>query len=205
VTHADGTIMRPLVMDWRSNEKVWNIGDQFMFGPAILVSPVTQEGATSRWLYLPPAPAWYDFWTGRKIHGDQRIEADAQLDRIPLYVRAGSILPLGPAIEYAGAKPDAPIEIRVYKGADGSFDLYEDAGDSYDYEKGLYSVIPIHWNDTVGKLTIGARTGDFAGAASQRSFHIIFVRENHGTGPAESATADREIQYSGAVVSLTAH
>jgi alpha-D-xyloside xylohydrolase len=204
VTSADGTIMRPLVMDWRNDEKVWNIGDQFMFGPSILVSPVTQEGATSRWLYLPPAAGWYDFWTGRETHGDQRIEASAQLDRIPLYIKAGSILPLGPVMEYAGEKPDAPIELRIYRGADGSFDLYEDAGDTYYYEKGLHSVIPIRWNDTTGTLTIGARAGNFTGMTKKRNFHIILVRDNHGIGPAESATVDQDIPYSGEAVSVTA-
>jgi alpha-D-xyloside xylohydrolase len=134
VTRDDSTIMRPLVMDWRTDSKIWNIGDQFMFGPSILVSPVTHQGATSRWLYLPPAAAWYDFWTGKKLSADQRLEVSAPLDRIPLYVKAGSILPLRPEIEYAGEKPDAPIELRVYRSADGSFNLYEDSGDTYDYE-----------------------------------------------------------------------
>lgn len=204
VTNADGTIMRPLVMDWRSDEKVWNIGDQFMFGPSILVNPVTQEGAASRWLYLPPATAWYDFWTGSKTLGDQRIEASAPLDRIPLYVKAGSILPLGPEIEYAGEKPDVPIELRVYRGADGGFDLYEDAGDTYAYEKGMHSVIPIRWNDVAGTLTIGARIGDFAGMAKKRRFHIVFVTENHGAGPAEPSAFDQEAEYNGEAVSVTA-
>jgi alpha-D-xyloside xylohydrolase len=203
VTSADGTIMRPLVMDWRTDEKVWNIGDQFMFGPSILVNPVTQEGATSRWLYLPPAGTWYDFWTGSKTQGNQRVEVNAPLDRIPLYVKAGSILPLGPEIEYAGEKRDASIELRVYRGADGAFDLYEDAGDTYAYEKGMHSLIPIRWNDAAGKLTIGARTGDFVGMAEKRSFHVVFVRENHGAGAAESSEFDQEAMYSGQAVSVT--
>ncbi len=202
VTNDDGTIMRPLVMDWRTDEKVWNIGDQFMFGPSILVSPVTVEDASSRSLYLPPAAAWYDFWTGKKATGNQRIEAAAPLDRIPLYVKAGSILPLGPEIGYAGEKAAAPIELRVYPGANGSFELYEDAGDSYDYEKGAHSVIPIRWDDGEGKLTIGARVGDFPGMTKQRSFHIILVRENHGGGPLEVSAFDQEINYSGEAVSV---
>lgn len=204
VTSADGTIMRPLVMDWRTDPKVWNIGDQFLFGPSILVSPVTEQGATSRSIYLPPAPAWYDFWTGKKIKGDQRIEVSAPLDHIPLYVKAGSILPLGPQIEYSGEKPDAPIELRVYRGADGSFDLYEDAGDTYAYEKGMRSVIPMCWDDKAGRLTIGARTGGFADMVSRRSFHVIFVTESHGAGPAESSSFDRVIPYTGKAVTVTA-
>ncbi|MGA8103392.1 MAG: DUF5110 domain-containing protein [Candidatus Acidiferrales bacterium] len=204
VTHADGTIMRPLVMDWRTDEKVWDIGDQFMIGTSTLVNPVTQEGATSRWLYLPPAPGWYDFWTGGKTHGDQRLQVPAPLDRIPLYVKAGSILPLGPEIEYAGEKPGAPIELRIYRGADASFDFYEDAGDSYAYEKGMYSVIPIHWNDAAGRLTIGARVGHFVGMSEERRFHIIFVSEGHGAGPVESSVFNQEVRYNGEAVSATA-
>jgi len=203
VTNEDGTMMRPLVMDWRTDEKVWNIGDQFMFGPSILVSPVTAEDAASRSMYLPPAAAWYDFWTGKKAAGDQKIEAAAMLDRIPLYVRAGSILPLGPDIEYTGEKADATIELRVYPGANGSFDLYEDAGDSYDYEKGAHSIIPIRWDDQAGKLTIGARAGEFQGMTKQRSFHVVVVKENHGVGSLQSPIFDRVVDYSGEAVTVT--
>jgi alpha-D-xyloside xylohydrolase len=201
VTNEDGTIMRPLVMDWRTDKKVWNIGDQFMFGPSILVNPVTAEDTNSRSLYLPRAAAWYDFWTGKKTAGGQRIEAAAPLDRIPLYVKAGSILPLGPEIEYAGQNAGAAIELRIYPGADGSFDLYEDAGDSYDYEKGEHSVIPIRWNDGEGKLTLGARVGSFPTMTKNRSFHIVLVGENHGAGPLELPVFDGEINYSGEAVS----
>ncbi len=202
VTENDGTIMRPLVMDWRTNPKVWNIGDQYMFGPSILVSPVTRQGATSRSLYLPPAAAWYDFWTGEKLQGDQRIQATAPLDRIPLYVKAGSILPLGPEIEYAGEKPGALIELRIYRGADGIFNLYEDAGDTYAYAKGKHSVIPIHWNDAASKLTIGARTGGFPGMAQQRTFRIVLVSSSQGAGPA--ASSGREVRYSGRALNVMA-
>ncbi|MDR3413840.1 MAG: glycoside hydrolase family 31 protein [Formivibrio sp.] len=202
VTNEDGTIMRPLVMDWRTNRKVWNIADQFMFGPSILVSPVTAEDASSRSLFLPPAAAWYDFWTGKKTTGDQRIEVTAPLDRIPLYVKAGSIVPLGPETEYAGEKPSAAIEIRVYPGANGAFDLYEDSGDSYDYEKGAHSIIPIRWDDQTGKLTIGARVGEFHGMARDRSFHLVVVKENHGAGPIEAAKFDRLVEYSGDAVTV---
>ena len=155
VSSADYTIQRPLVMDWRTDEKTWNVGDEFMFGPAILVNPVLKENATKRTVYLPPSPASYDFWTGEQTSGGKEIEADAPFDRMPLYVRAGSVLPMGPEIEYAAQDPGGPIELRIYSGADGNFDLYEDAGDSYDYEKGQHSVIPIRWNESAGALTIG--------------------------------------------------
>jgi alpha-D-xyloside xylohydrolase len=197
VTSQDYTMQRPLVMDWRTNTNVRDIGDQFLFGPSILVNPVTTEGATSRFLYLPPAAAWYDFWSGEKLKGDQRILAPAPLERIPLYVRAGAILPMGPAIEYAGEKPAAPIELRIYRGADGSFDLYEDEGDSYAYEKGVHAITPIHWDDATGTLTIGARQGTYPGMLPVRDFRAILVDGKHGAGAQVSTVADKEIRYEG--------
>ena len=202
VTSADSTIMRPLVMDWRTDERVWDIGDEYMFGPAILVSPVTLEGATERYVYLPPAARWYDFWTGKSMNGDERFDAPAPLDRIPLYIRAGSIIPMGPEIEYAGEKPDAPIELRIYRGASGHFDLYEDQGDTYNYEKGERAIIPIDWNEETQTLTIGARSGSYPGIPTQRTFHIVFVGENHGAGGAITPDPDRSVDYTGAAVSI---
>ncbi|MFZ0662835.1 MAG: TIM-barrel domain-containing protein [Acidobacteriaceae bacterium] len=204
VTHDDSTIMRPLVMDWRTDPKVWNIGNEYMFGPAILVSPVTQQGATERSVYLPPAAGWYDFWTGKTLKGDQRMQAAAPLDRIPLYVRAGSIVPMGPEIEWARQKPDGPIDLRVYRGADGHFVLYEDQGDTYNYEKGERTTIPIDWNDAGQTLTIGARSGSYAGMPQQRTFNIVFVGENHGAGGAVVSAPDRTVTYTGASVTVHA-
>ena len=197
VTSEDYTIQRPLVMDWRADEKTWNIGDEFMFGPAILVNPVLKANATHRGIYLPPSPKWYDFWTGAAPSGGQDIEAEAPLDRMPLYVRAGSILPMGPEIEYAAQNPGGPIELRIYRGADGQFDLYEDAGDSYDYEKGQHSVIPIRWNESAGLLTIGGRQGSFPGMIEKRTFRIVVVESGHGIGGEVTTAADKEITYEG--------
>ena len=204
VTSDDSTIMRPLVMDWRTDEKVWNIGDEYMFGPSILVSPVSQEGATERYVYLPPAARWYDFWTGKSMKGNQRFDAPAPLDRIPLYVKAGSILPMGPEVEYAQQEPDAPIELRVYRGADGHFNLYEDQGDTYNYEKGQRATISIDWNESTQSLIIGARSGSYPGMPEQRKFNIVFVGENHGAGGEITSTADRSIDYTGAAVTVHA-
>ncbi|MGB7137724.1 MAG: TIM-barrel domain-containing protein [Acidobacteriaceae bacterium] len=202
VTSEDYTMMRPLVMDWRDNQEVRDIGDEYLFGPAILVSPVTQKGATSREIYLPPAPAWYDFWTGAQMKGDRRIEAAAPLDRIPLFVKAGSILPLGPPEEYAGQSPDAAVELRIYRGADGSFNLYNDEGDNYDYEKGAWAIIPVRWDDASSTLTLGAHTGSYPGMPQHRTFRVILVSANHGVGPQIAAKADREVQYDGQSVSV---
>ncbi len=190
VTNEDYTIQRPLIMDWRSDPKVASIGDQFMFGPAILVNPVSEQGATSRSLYLPPASAWYDFWSGEKLDGGRRITADAPLDRIPLYVRAGSILPLGPEVEYAEQRTDQPIELRVYRGSDGSFRLYDDQGDTYAYERGEHAIVPLHWDDRSAMMTIGAREGAYPGMPRQYAFRIVLV---NGSKPG----ATKEVRYTG--------
>ena len=205
VSSADYTIQRPLVMDWRADEKTWNIGDEFMFGPAILVSPVLKANATRRSVYLPLSPAWYDFWSGASTPGGKEIEAEAPLDRMPLYVRAGSILPMGPEIEYAAQNPGGPIELRIYRGADGAFDLYDDAGDSYDYEKGQHSVIPIRWNESAGVLTFGKREGSFPGMIEKRTFRIVIVGSGHGIGGEITGKADKEVTYEGAETRISLH
>lgn len=204
VTSQDYTIMRPLVMDWRSNEKVREIGDQYLFGPSILVNPVTQEGATSRSVYLPPAAGWYDFWTGQELKGDQTLLAPAPLDRLPLYVKAGSILPLGPDVEYATEAPAGPLELRIYRGADADFTLYQDEGDTYDYEKGEYATLPLHWDDATSTLTIGARQGHYPGMPSNRKFRLVLVKPENGAGMSETAAA-RELDYSGSSISVILH
>lgn len=200
-TSAGYTIMRPLVMDFREDVRAQNIGDQFLFGPALLVNPVTERGATSRPVYLPNAK-WYDFWTGSALEGGRTFDAPAPLDRLPLFVRAGSILPLGPDIEFAAQKPADTIELRVYPGADGSFTLYEDENDSYDYERGAYATIPFSWDDSSRILTIGDRSGSFPGMLQKRTFHIVFVRENHGVGEALTASPDKTVEYSGKKITV---
>jgi alpha-D-xyloside xylohydrolase len=202
VTSEDSTLMRPLVMDWRTDQRVWNIGDEFMFGPAILVNPVTSSGATQRSVYLPPAASWFDFWTGDRFDGGQQIQAAAPLNRIPLFVRGGSILPLGPEIQYTDEKPADPIELRVYQGADAAFELHEDEGDNYNYEKSSYAVIPIRWNEAGKTLTIGARAGEFPGMMQHRTFRIVWVRRAHGVGEELGASADRIVEYSGEPVTV---
>ena len=197
VTSEDYTIQRPLVMDWRTDPKTWNRGDQFMFGPAILVNPVLKADATRRSVYLPAAGAWYDFWSGQSFKGGQEIEADAPLDRMPLFVRAGSIVPMGPQIEYATQNPEGPIELRIYRGADGEFDLYEDAGDGYGYERGQHSLIPLRWDDDSSTLTIGERQGSFLEMIAHRKFRVVLVGNGRGVGIDETASANREVDYEG--------
>ncbi len=203
VTNDDYTIQRPLVMDWRTDPKTRDIGDEFMFGPAILVSPVLQANASRRTLYLPESPVWYDFWTGTSQKGGVEIDANAPLDRIPLYVRAGAILPLGPEIQYADEKPAGPIELRIYRGADGSFDLYQDSGDSYDYEKGAHSVIPLRWSESTGTLTIGERKGSYPEMPAGIQLNITWVSTGHGSGAAVSQ-AEKTVEYTGKAISVQA-
>jgi alpha-D-xyloside xylohydrolase len=202
VHDEDYTIQRPLVMDWRSDPNTWNIGDQFMFGPEILVSPVLKQDATQRPLYLPGKTLWYNFWTGASMKGGEFIQAPAPLDHVPLYVRAGSIMPLGPEIEYAQQKPEGPIELRVYPGADGTFQLYEDEGDNYDYEKGEHAIIPITWSDADGMLKIGDRVGQYTGMPKEITFHIVWVSPNRGIGEAVDLMPDHTVSYRGSSVSV---
>jgi alpha-D-xyloside xylohydrolase len=202
ITNEGYTPMRALAMEFPGDVRARNIGDQFLLGPAILVNPVTEPGATSRHLYLPNAK-WYDLWTGRAVMGGVAVDADAPLGRIPLYVRAGSILPMGPELQYSTEKPEDPIELRVYAGANGSFTLYEDENDTYDYEKGAHATIPLVWDDAARTLTIGARTGKFPGMLETRTFRIVFVAEGHGTGigaPGDSDQPDKIVTYSGAQI-----
>ena len=207
VTNDDYTIQRPLLMDWRTDPRVWDVGDEYMFGPAFLVSPVWQEGAQTRSVYLPDAKAWYDFWTGQKFQGKRQLVVGAPLQTLPLFVPAGSIVPLGPEIEYADQKPDGPIEIRVYGGADGSFTLYEDGGDSYGYEQGARAEVPIRWNEATRTLTIDDREGSFPGMAQDMEFRLVLVRPGHGVGEAISPEADAVVEYTGQrkEVSLALH
>ena len=200
VTSNHDTLMRPLVMDWRDDVEAQNTGDEYLFGPAILVSPVTTYGATSRSVYLPKA-TWYDFWTGVKVEGGKRIEADAPLAKVPLYVRAGSIVPMGPTMEWSTEKAADPIELRVYPGADGDFTLYEDENDNYDYAKGQHATIQLHWNDAARTLNFGARQGRFPGMLEKHTFNVVIVGKGHGVGIGET-TQTHSVTYSGDQVVL---
>jgi alpha-D-xyloside xylohydrolase len=136
------------------------------------------------------------------MQGGRALDAPASIDRIPLYVRAGSIVPMGPDVEYSTEKPADPIELRVYRGADGAFTLYEDENDNYNYEKGVHATIPIRWDDARKTLTIGDRSGQFPGMLATRTFRVVFAGANHGVGIAPAETADRVVQYSGNQVTV---
>jgi alpha-D-xyloside xylohydrolase len=196
------TPMRGLVMDFRTDARTASIGDQFMFGPAFLVNPVTEPGAKTRRVYLPKAK-WYDFWTGASLEGPRTVDAVAPIEKLPLFVRAGSIVPMGPEKEWSTEKPEDPMELRVYRGADGDFALYEDENDGYDYEKGAYATIQFHWDEAKQAVTIGERKGEFPGMLAERSFQIVFVKENHGVGFLPEGKPDKVVHYAGKQVTVT--
>jgi alpha-D-xyloside xylohydrolase len=196
VTKNGESLMRALPLAFSNDVGARRVSDQFMFGSSLLINPVTSEGARERTLYLPAGHDWIDFWTGKPVRGGQRINAEAPLNRIPIYARAGSIIPFGPHAESTSAKPD-PIELRIYPGAPGKFTLYEDQGDSYDYERGAFSEIPIEWDDKAGRLTIGDRRGRFPGMLDHRTFRVVVVRDERGTGVASTSEPDSTIEYVG--------
>ena len=201
VTDGNNTMMRPLVMDFQGDRNVDNIGDQYMFGSAFLVAPVTTS-ADRRSVYLPGTTKWTNFWTGERVAGNQHLNVEAPLEQIPLFVRAGAILPLGPTMEYATEKPEDPIELRVYSGANGSFVLYEDENDNYNYEKGVHATIQFTWNDNSRILTIGRRSGEFPGILENRKFRVVLVRPGHGTGLDPTIQSDQVVSYNGNSVAV---
>jgi len=204
VTQHAGTILRPLVMDFRTDTTARDIVDQYMFGPAFLVAPVTTYKATTRSVYLPTTPGgWYLFWTGATAAGGATVSAPAPFDAMPVYVRAGSIVPLGPDLQYTNEKPADPITLYIYAGADGAFTLYEDQGTTNDYENAAFSEIPLQWSDATKTLTIGDRKGSFAGMLSSRTFQIVRVASGKSVGYPSTATPDKTVTYTGASVAVT--
>lgn len=200
VTNEHYTIMRHLMMDNRTDPNVVNIANQFMFGTSILVNPIADKGVTARTVYLPNGK-WFDFWTGKSITGGQTVTANAPLDKIPVYIKAGAILPMGPDLEYANQSVD-PMEIRVYKGDDGYFNLYEDEGDTYNYEQDQHSIIPFSYDDSNHRLTIGNREGSFSSMLQKRTFKIVWADENYGSGGELPVTCDSVVTYTGTSVDI---
>lgn len=193
----DGSVMRGLVMDFAADKRTWNIGDEYLFGPAFLVAPVTEYKARSRKVYLPAGTSWYDFYTGRSMAGGQTIAASAPYERMPLFVRAGSIVPTGPAIQFTGNNSRAPLTVNVYTGADGIFSLYEDDGVSRQYLNGQHSRIPFSWNERTRTLTIGAREGSYSGMAGKRTIKVRWMRPSAPRALAFDAKPDATLTYDG--------
>jgi len=195
VTLNGDIMMRPLAFAYPHDKDTWDITDQYLFGSSILVNPVTHFKARSREIYLPGGD-WYNFWTGEKMTGGKRMRVGASLGKIPLFVKAGSIIPVGPKVQYASQPVDKPLRLFIYPGTDGSYKLYNDDGETYAYEKKKYSQIPMHWNDQEKELTIGDRIGSYKQMKEIRKFDIILVRPGKVNG-LESQTVDTTITYKG--------
>ena len=217
VNANNGTYQRALMMDFKNDHNVWNIGNEFMFGRSLLVAPVleakyTPERAQSKSragigdvdfmatkttkVYLPAGTVWYDFETMKQYEGGQEIERDINIKSVPLYVKAGSILPIGPDVQYSTEKPWDDLEILVYAGADGTFTLYEDEFDNYNYEKGAYSTIDFSFNGKSRQLTIGARQGSYDGMIQSRKFRVVLIKDGKRSEP-------KTVQYSGKKVKVS--
>jgi len=210
VTNEGYTILRSLAFDFREDAGIKSIPDEYMFGSAFLVSPVTERMYSlpnsknikkTRKIYLPKSANWYDFWTGKLISGGQTIDAAAPIETLPLYIKAGSIVPMGPYLQYATEKVADPIEVRVYTGADADFVLYEDENDTYNYEQGKFSTIALNWNEASKTLTIKDRKGEFPGMLKDRTFRIVYVNTTNGKG-IEPAAKAQTVKYSGQEISI---
>ena len=209
VSHDGYTMTRLLAFDFADDPRVRDIKDEYMFGPALLVCPVTSpmyygpestpiaETSKTRPVYLPKGSVWYDFWSDRTYRGGQTIEAEAPIDRLPLFVRAGSIVPMGPVVQYAAEQQGKELTIHIYAGADADFTLYADEGDSYRYEQGECARIPLHWNDKKNSLTIGERQGSYRGMSQTQSFRIVMHREG--------GTSEQRVTYSGKAIHYRSH
>lgn len=215
VTDNAGSFLRALFMDFNEDKKVHTISNQYMFGKAFLVTPVTRNmyvfSDKEQWkdpyedfsktetqdVYLPKGTKWFDFWTGEVLNGGQMVTKEVPIDIIPLYVRAGSIVPFGPKVQYSTEKKWNNLEIRIYPGADGEFVLYEDENDNYNYEKGAYSTIKFTWDDANRTLNIADREGTFPGMLKSRKFNIVVVDKENGTGSVQSTKFTKSVSYGG--------
>jgi len=213
VAKQNAAFLCPVAFDFPNDTRTHDLKAQFLVGDELMVAPVLKpmeygpnsapikDTAKTVDVYLPEASSWVDFWTGEPQAGGRTITVDAPLEHVPLLVKAGSILPLGPRVQYANEKPDAPIELRVYPGADGTFSFYEDAGEGWGYEKGEFSVIPMSWDNGSRSLTIGAVDGSFPGMLKERVFRIILVKPGQAIG-IEPAVKTTEVRYTGRAISV---
>jgi alpha-D-xyloside xylohydrolase len=213
VTQKDGTFLRPLVMDFPGDARARRVSDQFLFGRSLMVSPVTTYKAREREVYLPAvAGGWYDFWSGKTVTQNVTLNggtltvpsamAAAPFDEMPVHVRAGAIVPLGPEMQYTTEKAADPLTVVVYTGADGDFSLYEDDGVTYGYERGQFARVPLHWAEGTRTLTIGKRDGAFPGMAASRTIHVVFVSPEKAVGYSAEIKADKTVTYSGEAVEV---
>lgn len=218
VTNKAGSIIRPLVMDFPKDKKVLDMDTEYMFGRSFLVRPVTdslytwqdkkQNGYQKNMrkiektdVYLPEGSNWFDFWTGAKLAGGQTIQREVPIDIMPVYIRAGSIIPWGPAVQYATEKSWDDLEIRVYPGANATFILYEDENDNYNYEKGVYSTITFRWDDSNRTLHISDREGRYPGMLEKRKFKVVLVNQRSGEGD-KPLKGGKMVNYTGTAIEV---
>lgn len=195
--NKDGSIMRGLVMDWPEDRTARQVDDQYLFGDAFLVAPVTEHKARTRSVYLPGNGLWYDFATAQAYRGGGRVSVAAPYERMPLFVRAGAIVPMGPVTQYVDQQPGAPLTITVYTGADGRFSLYEDDGTSEQYRTGAWARVPIRYDEATGSVTLGAREGKgWKGMPATRTIRVKWV--SPGRPVTDDNGFDAEVTYSGA-------
>lgn len=201
IHYESGAIMRALVMDYPQDPAVRDLKDQYLFGRNLLVAPVTSYGGRARDVYLPKGSDWYDFYTGQLHRGGQSVKVDAPETRIPVLVKAGAIVPFGPVTQYVDEKPDAPLTLNVYTGADGQFTLYEDDGVSNGYLRGEASRIPFSYNQKTGVFTIGARSGQYKGMVAKRQFKIRFIKPGDSSSD-NFELSDRSVDYDGRAIKV---
>lgn len=222
VTHENGTIMRPLVMDFATDRKAILLDNEYMFGKNILVCPVTQPLYTKKvegnkgvatvaniakasspvQVYLPKGSKWIDFWTNEMIEGGREISRECPISIMPLYIKAGSILPLGPKVQYTSEKKWNDLDICIYPGANGEFTLYEDEFDNYDYEKGAFTSIRFTWDDANRTLTISDRNGSYPGMLKNRRFNLTVMKPGKQNAETVMIKADKKVSYSGKKISF---
>ena len=203
VHFKDYTMMRGLVMDFNGDDNIYNIKDQWMFGSALMACPVGEYQKYSRNVYLPKQKGWYDFYTGKHYAGGQTIVADAPYEKIPVFVPEGSILPVGPEMEWSDQKKPELIDLYVYAGKDGSYTLYEDEGTNYNYEKGKYAIFDFLYDDAQKTLTIGARKGSFDGMLQKRRFNVVLVSGDNQQGISlAKAPKGKKVKYAGQAITV---
>lgn len=197
VTNNGYSLYRALPMDFAKDKKVHDIDNEFMYGPSFLVAPVTEKGVKTQTVYLPDETQWFDFWTGEVTAGGKTVEKATPIDIVPLYVKAGTILPWGPQVQYAEEKKWDNLEIRIYPGADASFTLYEDENNNYNYEKGMFSTITFKWSDKDQALTIDNQKGQFPGMLTSRTFNFVIVQKGTGVGVPLATKFNKTVAYKG--------
>ena len=195
--HNGKTFMRALGLAFTDDTKSYGVKDEYMFGESFLVAPILQDNTRARSVYLPKGTKWTNFWTGETVEGGRNTTFKGSIDQIPLYVKAGTIMPWGPDVQYSTQQQWDNLEVRIYSGQDGSFVLYEDENDGYGYEEGRYTEIPFSWDEANETLTIGTRNGEFEGMLQNRTFNLVRVCPKRGLGDKHATTFTATVTYDG--------